>query len=223
MARLLAVYDRIMATLLPGRSRVLLGPILLCFALLSLRIGHAHRYTYLFLVWNLFLAWIPLVASYALANRPKHWFVGLSWFGIWLIFFPNAPYIITDLFHLHHRPPTPLWLDLLVLCSFAFTGLFMAFISLYKIHGFMARTFNSWFSKLTIGTIILMSGFGVYVGRYLRWNSWDLLLRPFSLIQELLIIIFHPLRNFNAWSMSICFGLFLLVFYFSFYRIVKRD
>ena len=137
--------------------------------------------TFLFLVWNLFLAWMP----YGLALTAGFWYRRRGWSAFtvvlllaWLFFFPNAPYILTDLFHLKVRQGVPLWFDTLLILSFAFNGLLLGFASLLEVRSSLRRAL-SWFQTEALCLIFLVSsGYGVYVGRYLRWNSWDFLTHP---------------------------------------------
>ncbi len=91
-----------------------------------------------FLVWNLFLAWVPYLWSlWALSihrRQPRRWWLLLLPGALWLLFFPNAPYLITDLIHLRSHPPVPLWYDIGLLISFAWAGCFLAVASLHIMH-----------------------------------------------------------------------------------------
>src|SRR6185437_5641601 len=101
----------------------------------GLRIGWTHNWNYLFLVWNLFLAWLPLMFALSVYNRHQRgersgWrLCGLA--SLWLLFFPNAPYIFTDLVHLTTRFRTHFWVDLRLVLLVAFTGFLLGFVSLY--------------------------------------------------------------------------------------------
>lgn len=137
-----------------------------------------------FLVWNLFLAAIPVVFAY-LARRKSHgtWFFLFA--GVWLVFFPNAPYIVTDLMHIRTARPANLWLDVLALGAAALTGLFAGLVSLRWMQEALLRRGTKpalgWAFALFAS---LLAGFGVYLGRFQRWNSWDIVTRPTELLAE---------------------------------------
>ena len=114
-----------------------LALVLWCLVLLWVRTLLAGSAMYLFLLWNLFLAAIPLLASGRLMReRRPEWALSLRdglWLGVWLLFLPNAPYLLTDFVHLRHRPPVPFWYDLAVILSCAGTGLVFPYASLARV------------------------------------------------------------------------------------------
>ena len=105
----------------------------LCAATVEVRIRRSHGPAYRFLDWNLFLAWIPLALALAALASSRHGRGFLTFvLGIlWLLFFPNAPYMLTDFIHLRQSPTTPLWYDGLMISSFAWTALLLGLVSLY--------------------------------------------------------------------------------------------
>lgn len=140
---------------------------------------------FFFLLWNLFLAWLPvgfaLLARRRGASRLGRWF----WGGLWLLFFPNAPYLLTDLLHLGRAGQVPIWYDLIMLLAFALAGLFLGFASLFWLHDLVSKSWNQFTGWLFVLLVLGLSSFGVYIGRFLRWNSWDLLLNPTVLLRDL--------------------------------------
>ncbi|MEJ7659093.1 MAG: DUF1361 domain-containing protein [Hymenobacter sp.] len=108
----------------------------LSFALIAVRIFITGRLQFAFLLWNLFLAAIPfgLSAALTLAARPPGARLLLPVGAVWLLFFPNAPYLVTDLFHLERRVGVPYWYDLALIMSCAWNGLMLAFASLLDMH-----------------------------------------------------------------------------------------
>lgn len=172
--------------------------------------------SFLFLIWNLFLAWIPYWISLTLERSSKKFnstvISGLLLIS-WLLFFPNAPYIITDLLHLRSRAPIPHWYDVMLFASFAWTGLMLGLLSLYEVQLFLRKRIGntgSWF--LTISAIFLC-GFGIYLGRFLRWNSWDVITQPGSLFSELFEIITDPSAAESGLGITIVLSVFLLIAY----------
>lgn len=144
--------------------------------------------TFLFLLWNLALAWVPYLAALWAERLQRlgagRWRVG-AWLVVWLAFLPNAPYIITDFIHFHHRPPVPLWLDLTLLFAAACTGLLLGLFSLYEVHGVLRKWMSATWSHICMVASIGLSGFGIWLGRFQRWNSWDIVTRPADLLQDI--------------------------------------
>ncbi|MBI5917247.1 MAG: DUF1361 domain-containing protein [Bacteroidetes bacterium] len=189
----------------------------LCFALVGYRMVHigfdtsqvndlndlfyTRSTTFLFLVWNLLLAWAPYLISLPLNRLPSKW-LALPVLAIWLMFLPNAPYIVTDLLHVHYRPPVPQWYDVLMIFSFAWTGLLLGFLSLLDVHGFLEKNLGKRQAGLLMGGIIVLCSFGVYLGRYQRWNTWDLLLEPYQLFWDMVAVLMHPFLNLGSLGLA---------------------
>ena len=115
--------------------------IVFSIVLLMIRMKLTHSFFYLFLVWNLFLAVIPFAITTYLVSLPKlNKFGFLIWFSVWLLFLPNAPYIITDLLHLKRSDSDLLWLDILVVSSFALVGLTLFYLSVLDMKGIVVKT-----------------------------------------------------------------------------------
>ena len=151
-----------------------------CVLLVLYRRHHTGDPFYGFLAWNLVLAWVPFalaLAAYANARRGGGTVVVVL--GVlWLLFFPNAPYLLTDFIHLHESLTTPLWYDALMLAAFAWTGLALGFASLYVMQTIWQRAAGAVVSWLGVVGALALASFGVYLGRFLRFNSWDALVRP---------------------------------------------
>jgi uncharacterized membrane protein len=151
----------------------------LCAATVELRTHETGDAFYRGLVWNLMLAWVPLafaMAAYARARRRVDLTVAVLLVP-WLLFFPNAPYLLTDFIHLGEGP-APLWYDALMLSAFAWTGLLLGFASLYLVQMIVRRTFGAAVGWLGVLVALSLGSIGVYVGRFIRFNSWDALLHP---------------------------------------------
>lgn len=186
--------------------------ILLSFVLLMIRVKLTHSFFYLFLVWNLFLAVIPFVITSYLVSIPKLNKIVLAfWFGVWLLFLPNAPYIITDLIHLRLSETHSIWLDILIVGAFAGTGLLLFYLSVLDMVSILKQYLKKRILNYSLLFIIFLSGFGVYLGRFLRYNSWELLSNPKHLIHDIFNIIIQPNTNKDAWLFTILFGAFLSV------------
>jgi uncharacterized membrane protein len=185
-------------------------------ALIAVRILYTGNSFFLFLIWNLFLAFIPYYISWQLTRRgawiENKWLFSCC-FLCWLLFIPNTFYIITDMFHLYDKGDVPFWFDLILLMSFTWNALLMGILSVRH----MEKIINAfWLYKrswLFIYSIMLLNAFGVYIGRYLRFNSWDILTNPFKLVNDILQLILHPSHHAGAWVMTICFaGLLTLIY-----------
>ena len=183
--------------------------------------------TFLFLIWNLFLAWIPYMISYFLpwfdkmAGRKFRLLTGLLLI-VWLLFFPNAPYIITDLLHLKPRPAVPLWFDLILLLSFAWVGLLFGIFSLLHIQKWVQIRFNKNYDSILAVTLIPLCSLGVYLGRFLRWNSWEVFTQPQILLADLYYLITDMDALSTAMATIGCFSLLLFLFYLPFKTLQKK-
>lgn len=171
--------------------------------LLSIRILYAGRLNYLFLAWNLFLAWIPFFTSslFTYAGNKGRWKIFFI-FCCWLAFFPNGLYIITDLIHLEEESSVPKWFDAILLFSSSVAGLIMAFVSLYRVEKFLTKLFGRKTVTLLTLLLLFLGSFGVYLGRFLRWNSWDIISNPFRLIISILHRIVSPIDHFQTWGIT---------------------
>ena len=168
-----------------------------------------------FLLWNLILAIIPFVLSTMLdtARGPLRGRLLLPVGAVWLLFYPNAPYIITDLFHLEARAGVPLWYDLALIFSAAWNGLMLGYASLLTMQTLVQRRFGPAWSWAFVATALLLSSFGIYLGRYLRFNSWDVLTNPLTLFYDILSQFLNPGHHLRTWGITVVFGLFLLLGY----------
>jgi uncharacterized membrane protein len=197
---------------------------LFCFAASVFRVIYSGTYALISLNWNLFLAFVPWALTSlsfikpALQKKPVS--IALI-FLFWLLFFPNAPYIITDLFHLRVIKSMPVWYDTMLIMSYAWTGLFYGFLSLWDIESILEKKLS--YPLVTfISTILLFVGsFGIYVGRYLRWNTWDLFTKPQEILSEIGDRLINPFEHLTTWGMTIFIGCFLNILYWSF-RLIRR-
>ncbi|PJZ64793.1 hypothetical protein CH371_16895 [Leptospira wolffii] len=157
--------------------------------LLVARMIVSQERSFLFLVWNLFLAIVPVVVSYFsyLHYLWRGGRIGIFFFGllcVWLIFFPNSPYIVTDFVHLRARHSIPIWFDILLIFSFAWSGFFAGLISLRMIHLILSDRIGVRSGWLFILSVAPITSLGICIGRFYRWNSWDVLENPRSLLLD---------------------------------------
>ena len=187
-----------------------------CFMLFVVRYYITDTKVFLFLNWNLFLAFIPfLISSTLLKFGVKSKISLLFAIGMWILFFPNSPYILTDLFHLRVRTQIPIWYDLIVILAYAWTGLMFGFVSLFQIEKLLSRYLNETKINFLVIVFFFVSGFGVYLGRFLRWNSWDIFTNPFGLFQDISHRFINPLENTKTWGVTLLMGVLLNFMYFS--------
>ena len=193
---------------------LLLAMSLVCCAMVAFRVTYTGNAAYKFLIWNLFLAWIPLAAAYGLqkafAHQTRQWILLMLLSGVWLLFLPNSPYILTDLIHLKGRglsgKDIHLLYDAILIFTFALNGLLTGFVSLYWVHQVLDQLFPRRVSWLLVAGILVLTGYGVYLGRVVRWNSWDILLQPRSLLLDVLTEITH----YRAFSLTALLSAFLI-------------
>ena len=181
---------------------------------------------YASLIWNLFLAWLPLVFSLAVYERHQRgqrggWrFYSLG--ALWLLFFPNAPYIFTDLIHLTAHFRRYFWVDLSLLLLVAFTGFLIGFLSMYLMQSVVADRLGKMAGWLFIVVVAGLSGFGrIYLGRFLRWNSWDILMHPMGVSHDIGYWATHPLANPMSVAFPMLFATFLFLGYVMLYALTR--
>src|SRR4051812_39763648 len=154
-------------------ERMLIVSVLFNMLLLFVRFYHTKEFTYGFYVWNTFLAILPLLFSRALLRLSQFRFKAIVLVTCWLVFFPNAAYMVTDLFHYGEKPVVPQWYDLLLVITAAWNGLLLGIISLRQVEQFLSRYLKAIWVKSIVIISFALCGYGVYIGRYLRFNSWD--------------------------------------------------
>jgi uncharacterized membrane protein len=188
----------------------------LCGTLLVARALYWRQVAFPGFVWNLFLAWIPLGAAllfYGLAAQHRRsWLIMPAAALIWILFFPNAPYIVTDIVHLHQRPPVPYWYDMITIMAFAQTGLFVGYLSLYLMQEVVRAWLGRWLGWVFALVMLGLSAFGIFLGRFLRWNSWDALLDPVDTLVSAARLA-NPWNDPRALAFSATFFAFSLVCY----------
>lgn len=196
-----------------------------CVALVILRILTSRNINYAFLIWNLFLAWLPLILALLVrercANGEQRGWKTSSLVVLWLLLFPNAPYILTDLVHLTTQFYPHFWVDMVLILLCAVTGLFLGFVSLYVMQSVMANKFGAAKSWLFVSCVSGLSGVGVYIGRFLRLNSWDMFLRPATFYHRMDNWMTESVLHLTTYTFSALFGIFLFVVYLMFYALTR--
>jgi uncharacterized membrane protein len=184
-----------------------------------------HSFVYWFLIWNLFLAWLPLVFMLWLRKllQRKRW---SSWPGIvlsvlWLGFLPNSFYIVTDFIHLQDLVGADVLFDATMLTSFVVTGLVLGFTSLYLFHCELRKRIPIRTANRVIALVLLLCSFAIYLGRDLRWNSWDLFINPAGILFDISDRIIAPTSYPEMYVTTSSFFILLGMFYLLTWHIVR--
>ncbi len=194
-----------------------------CAAMVGGRIAWTGNVKYTFLLWNLFLAWLPLffaLLAYELSRRGERhgWrFAGLT--AAWLAFLPNAPYIFTDLIHLTVSLYQYFWVDLSLVLLCALTGFLLGFISLYLMQAVVTRLFGQMLGWFFVAMVAALTGFGTYVGRFMRFNSWDVLTRPLSVSKSIGAWVVNPASHPSGLAFAMFFAAFFFIAYVMLYAL----
>ncbi|MBK7774289.1 MAG: DUF1361 domain-containing protein [Sandaracinaceae bacterium] len=184
----------------------------LALALLVARVVFTQNSVFLVFAWNLFLAWVPLALALGLERASR--LGSASLLGVaWLAFFPNAPYLVTDLVHLRHRAPVPLWYDVAFFATLALAGLFVGLASLEIVHRVLRRHVSARAAWALVLLISALSGYAIYLGRFLRWNSWDLFTRPLGVLASVASDVTHA----RPWGVSVVFGAIVFASYVAYW------
>lgn len=197
---------------------LLMGMSIFSVALSIFRWRYTHTPTFLFLNWNLFLAFVPWALTYTLQSFPRlassKWMI-VSTLFCWLLFFPNAPYILTDLYHLRILKNSHIWFDVVLILSFAWTGTMYGMMSLYHIEKILIPHFHRFTITALIVILQFAAGFGIYIGRFLRWNSWDIIQHPGAIVTDIADRFIDPASHPRTWAVTILMGIFLNMVYWS--------
>ena len=186
--------------------------------LLYFRVQWSGNLMFVFLTWNLFLAWVPFLLAFALSEMNKSGASRIKKVGVfaaWLVFFPNSPYILTDLFHLRLRSEIPLWFDLVLILSFAWNGLLLGYSSLMEIQKVLRTRLSAGIVNFFIGGLLVLCSFGIYLGRYPRYNSWDIITNPITLLTDIFNMVMDPMNNPRMVGVTFFFSVFLTVSYWT--------
>lgn len=202
--------------------RWLAASILFSVLMVTARIAYTGTLTFVFFVWNLFLAYVPYFISSWLQQHPawikKRWKF-LPVFMAWLLFIPNSFYIITDLFHLSVYYGTPLWFDVALIFSFAWNGLLLGVLSVRQMEKIFRLQFPYRHELYFIYPVMFLNALGIFIGRYLRFNSWDVITSPFSLFIDIVDVLVNSSYHKMAWGMIICYSALMTFMYLTLKKI----
>ena len=203
--------------------RWLASSMMFSLLLVMIRIVYTGSLTFIFLTWNLFLAFIPYAISSFLQANPG--WVKSKWkfvpvFAVWLLFIPNSFYIITDLFHLGISR-VPIWFELALLLSFAWNGLLLGILSVRQIERIIHSLWPKMHELFFLFPVMCLNALGIYIGRYLRFNSWDVVSNPLELAGDISYLVLHPLAAKPAWAMICCYSVLMTFIYITIKKISK--
>lgn len=195
----------------------------LCVALYAIRVAHTGEFKYLFVTGNLILAWLPFVLALitqflcagARSGRP----LAMMTAGLWLLFVPNATYVVTDLQHYRPAPSMPGWYDGAFLGTFVFTGMLCSVVSLYVMQSLAAELTHAAASWLLVAAVVPACAFGIYLGRVRRWHSWHVVTAPVPLLRDVVDVVRRPRVHGEAFAITAVFTPVLAATYAAFYSI----
>jgi uncharacterized membrane protein len=197
---------------------------LFVLAMIVFRVFYTGSSEHVGIAWNLLLAWIPFALALVVYDRSRSNVLTptLAAVGVlWLLFLPNAPYIVTDLKHIGRGGDVLVLYDVLLLSAAAWTGLLLGLTSLFLMHAVARRLVGAVSAWVLVVGALTLSSFGIYLGRVQRWNSWDVFVRPGSRFGDIANGALHPLSHPRPLAATILFTSFLLASYLVFYSLAR--
>jgi len=183
---------------------------LFSMVLLLIRVKITQSAYYMFLIWNLFLAALPLLTSIVLQSSKRisgHTYLFYTLLVTWLLLLPNAPYLVTDLVHFRRESSVPFWLDLLILGAFSISGFLFGLASMKNVYNVLLNRWTRTMANIFMITVCMLSGMGIYIGRVMRYNSWDILTRPITLLKDIFTTMTSSDTYPAALGITLGFGL----------------
>jgi uncharacterized membrane protein len=178
-----------------------------------------------FMLWNLFLAWLPLLFAWQLDKHllKNSWFTwqAIAYSFLWLGFLPNSFYIASDLVHIRNVSTDLLLYYVVVLLSFTISGLMLGYASLYVVHKQLLKRLPGKQAMAAIGFILLLSSFAIYLGRYLRWNTWDVLINPAGIIFDVSDRFTNPAAHGRTFQVTTLFFMLLASLYLVIWKVLE--
>lgn len=181
---------------------------------------------YWFIPENLFLAWVSLLAAWLLLGSLKR-YRWLSWQNvglsiIWLVFLPNSWYVLTDYIHVYPTGEVSEIFDIGLISLLVLSGFTLGFTSLFLIHKEFIRRLGERTSHILIGVILFLSSFAIYLGRQLRWNTWDVITDPGGIVLNVSDRILNPMQYPGALNTTLLFFFILCVIYNAIWRLIPH-
>lgn len=193
--------------------------------LLVARMVVAGNSKFSFMIWNLFLAWLPVLFALGFRlNLAKHrlqsW-QNLILLGLWLGFLPNSFYLMSDLIHLQSSGEASILFDIAMMMSFIINGLILGYLSVYIVHTQLLKKWSDRLVAVFLAGIFLACGFAIYLGRFLRWNTWDIIINPFGILFDLSERVVNPVLHIQTYVVTITFFVLLSCTYLVIYQLIK--
>jgi uncharacterized membrane protein len=211
-----------------ARQRLMLALGVSSFISVGLFVTRALQYEtsrYIFLNWNLFLAWLPLAFAWWLYSyvQKNRW---VSWQGVvltllWLGFLPNSFYLVSDLIHLQTTQASNGLYDVVMLMSFAWNGLVLGFFSLFLTHQLLLKRLQPRVAHSIIASVLLVCSFAIYLGRYLRWSTWDVLVNPAGVLFDVSDRFINPVSHGQTFGTTLTFFLLLGSMYLVIWQAIR--
>lgn len=169
----------------------------------------SHEHDFAYMIWNLALAWVALGVTLFL-ERTLHRTYWSSWYAlavtmVWILFLPNTFYMITDFIHVRELTDEALLTGIFMFSSFIFNGVILGIISVYLIHRELLKRTRARTAGLLIGSVLLLCSFAMYIGRELRWNSWDIVANPSSLLFDVTDRLLNAKEHPHMWPVTFSF------------------
>lgn len=211
-----SVLNRLFALLLITNT---VSVVLFVFRLIG-----ADNFRYWFMLWNLALAWIaPFFALWLVSRLSrtswKHWF-NIALTLAWLLFLPNSFYMVSDLIHVQQTGEVNVIFDAVLFSSFIFNGFIAGYIGTYLIHRELTKRLSVLQTYLAILGVFMLSSYAIYLGRVLRWNTWDALVSPAALLFDISDTILRPLDHLQAYVITFSFTILIGSFYLLAYQLL---
>lgn len=193
--------------------------------LFGLRIVGTQSLDYWFLFWNLLLAWLPVLFAWLLMRslKTRVWSEPLPvlWTLLWLGFLPNSFYIMTDLIHLQSTGDIGILYDAVFMLSFIWNGLVAGLLSMYWVHRELLQRRSQQFAVIAMTAVIGLTSFAIYLGRNLRWNTWDILVNPAGLLFDVSERVINPLDHPQSVTTTATFFLLISSIYYVVWTLVS--
>ncbi|MFY0603655.1 MAG: DUF1361 domain-containing protein [Flavobacteriaceae bacterium] len=189
-------------------EKLLFKAALISFLLLGMRLIIFESIFLSFLAWNLILAVVPYLISLEIKARSQKKIsrsILIVWIISWMLFLPNAPYIITDFIHLQNEKSISLLFDLIVISSYAIIGLTLGVLSINNIYSVIASNWSKKTANIHLVFTVFLCGYGIYLGRILRFNSWSIFTSPLRLTKK----VFYSFNDLDTWLITLGFGCLL--------------
>lgn len=197
----------------------------LCLGLFVFRLLVTGVSRYWFVPENLLLAWLALIFGWILVKqierRGWHNWKTLVLTGLWLLVLPNAWYVMTDFVHVFDSGEISYLYDIAMITVLTLTGFLLGFTSLFMVHRRLLKRLDIFSSTVIIETVILLVSFAIYLGRDLRWNTWDILTNPGGLILNISDRLINPFGYPRALNVTAIFFVMISVIYFSVWLFLK--